>query len=464
MYNQKIISLVEALTCRNNRGSTKQEEGRMTNKNECAKTPPMGWNSWDCYGASVTEDKLKGNADYMAKYMKDFGWEYIVCDIQWYEPMAKSTEYNHFYPLMMDEYSRLIPAENRFPSSAGGKGFRPISDYIHQLGLKFGIHIMRGIPRQAVHAATPIKGSSATARDIAQSFSLCPWNTDMYGVNPEAEGAKEYYNSLFELYAEWGVDFVKVDDICNTEYKPQDPYSASKEIELIRNAIDRCGREMVLSLSPGPAVLAEAEHLSRNANMWRMTGDFWDNWTQLYKMFDYCKAWSPYVKEGCWPDCDMLPLGHIGINTPGHDSNARYTNFTKEEQLTMLSLWCIFRSPLMMGGELRDNDEWTLSILTNSEILRLLKHSYGAKQIMRTEDIVVWASNDTDGSKYVAIFNISGLRATPVIALTELGLSGSYQVRDLWEHKDLGNVTDKITTEVSIHGVRMLKLRNQDNV
>jgi hypothetical protein len=431
------------------------------NKNACALTPPMGWNSWDCYGASVTEDHLRGNAEYMAKYMKEFGWEYIVCDIQWYEPKAKSTEYNHFYPLEMDAYSRLIPAPNRFPSSEGGKGFKPISDYVHSLGLKFGIHIMRGIPRQAVHAATPIKGCQVTARDIAQSFSVCSWNTDMYGVNPWAEGAQEYYNSLFELYAEWGVDFVKVDDICNTEYKPHQPYSAREEIELIRNAINHCKREMVLSLSPGPAMVAEVKHLSEHANMWRMTGDFWDNWLQLSKMFDYCNTWSPYVKEGCWPDCDMLPVGHIGINTPGHDQNSRYTNFTKEEQITMMTLWCIFRSPLMVGGELRHNDEWTLSILTNPELLRLLKNSYGARQILRTEDTVVWASHDEDGSNYVAFFNTSFSNTRPEVTFTNLGISGTYKARDLWLHEEIGSFTGRIGVEVAIHGARILKLTKE---
>jgi len=432
-------------------------------KNKVAKTPPMGWNSWDCYGASVTEEQLKGNADYMAKYMKEFGWEYIVCDIQWYEPKAKSTEYNHFYPLEMDEYSRLIPAVNRFPSSKDGAGFKPIADYIHSLGLKFGIHIMRGIPRQAVHAAAPIKGSRATARDIAHSFSICSWNTDMYGVNPDAEGAQEYYNSLFELYAQWGVDYVKVDDICVTEFKPHDPYSAKREIELIRRAMDHCGRDMVLSLSPGPAVLSEAEHLSRHANMWRITGDFWDNWPQLYDMFDRCHAWSPYVKEGCWPDCDMLPLGHIAINTPGHDQFARYTNFTKDEQITMMTLWCIFRSPLMMGGELRDNDEWTLSILTNPEILRLLKHSYGARQVMRTGDTVIWASNDEDGSKYVAFFNTSFTPTQPEISFMNLGISGTYKARDLWLRQDVGEFTGRIGTNVNVHGARIFKLTRKDS-
>ena len=114
-------------------------------------SPPMGWNSWDCYGAAVSEEQLLINAEYMRDNLKEYGYEYVVCDIQWYEPKAKSHEYNKFTELCMDEYSRLIPAENRFPSSKGGKGFKPIAYKIHAMGLKFGIHIMRGIPRQAVH-------------------------------------------------------------------------------------------------------------------------------------------------------------------------------------------------------------------------------------------------------------------------------------------------------------------------
>lgn len=120
-------------------------------KKTLAPTPPMGWNSWDCYGAGVTEEALRENARFMAAHLLPYGWNTLVCDIQWYEPQAKGNEYNNFVPVCMDDYGRLLPAENRFPSAAGGKGFGPIADYCHSLGLRFGIHIMRGIPRQAVH-------------------------------------------------------------------------------------------------------------------------------------------------------------------------------------------------------------------------------------------------------------------------------------------------------------------------
>lgn len=419
-----------------------------------AKTPPMGWNSWDCYGASVTEDDLLGNAKYMAKNLKDFGWEYVVCDIQWYEPKADSFEYNKFANLCMDEYSRLIPAENRFPSAKGGVGFTKIAEQIHDMGLKFGIHIMRGIPRQAVHRNTKIKGTDATARDIAHPYSLCPWNTDMYGVDPSQEGAQAYYDSLFELYASWGVDFVKVDDICVNWLKPSEPYSTKEEVELIRRAIDRCGRPMVLSLSPGPAQIEEADHLASHANMWRLTDDFWDKWEHLYDMFERCKIWSPYVKEHNWPDCDMLPIGHIGICKNKNNNTDRMTRFTRDEQITLLTLWCIFRSPLMIGGELRDNDESTLSLLTNFDILRMHRLGDKPRQVYRKEDRIVWTSEGPGDSRYLALFNASDQAQEVGIPLAAIGFSEDreYSYKNLWTGRE-GKIKDnKIMDILPVHG------------
>ena len=417
---------------------------------EVAKTPPMGWNSWDCYGASVTEEELMGNAQYMHDHLKEFGWEYVVCDIQWYEPTADSSHYHAFADLEMDEYSRLWPAVNRFPSAASGMGFRLISDQIHEMGLKFGIHIMRGIPRQAVHWNTKILGSTAMARDIAHPFSVCSWNTDMYGVDASKPGAQEYYDSLFRLYAEWGVDYVKVDDICVTEFKPQDLYSAKGEIELIRHAIDACGRDMVLSLSPGPALLEQAAHLTANANMWRMTGDYWDRWTDLYRMFERCEKWAPYVQEHHWPDCDMLPLGHIGIRAPEHDFPDRMTQFTRDEQRTMMTLWCVFRSPLMMGGEMRDNDEFTYSLLTNRDLLDI--HRYGRKprQISRRDEFVVWRSDLEDGRICIAVFNLKDTADN--ISLDTTAWVQPH-VKEIWGQDDKVRIVDrKFYLSVPLHG------------
>ena len=278
---------------------------------EWAPTPPMGWNSWDCFGATVMEDEVKANADYMAANLKDYGWEYVVVDIQWYEPQSDDTRpdpYAYPYPTQtnFDAYGRVMPAVNRFPSSANGAGFKPLADYVHGLGLKFGVHMMRGIPRDAVAQNTPVLGTSYTAQDIADTSSTCPWNPDMYGVDMSKPGAQEYYNSLYDLFASWGVDYVKVDDISR-------PYDAVQkaEIEAIRNAIDQCGRPIVFSTSPGATPLAQGAHISQHANLWRISDDFWDYWEALYSQFQRLDDWSNWCADGHYPDADMLPLGRV---------------------------------------------------------------------------------------------------------------------------------------------------------
>lgn len=308
-------------------------------KNKFSPAPPMGWNSYDYYDTMVNEEQVKANADYMAAHLKEYGWEYIIIDIEWYSLHAGTQrdkyQYLPFGTLEIDEYARLFPCEERFPSSVNGQGFKPLADYIHSLGLKFGIHIMRGIPRIAAHNHMKLLGTDKTAAEVADPSSICFWNPDMYGVNVGAEGAQEYYNSIFKLYADWDVDFVKCDDICRYDMK-----SCEKEIEMIYKAIQLSGRPMVLSLSPSPALIQKAWHYEKYANMWRITDDFWDNWPLLLNMFERCEIWQKHVSEGCYPDCDMLPLGYIGKGF----GQERYTRFTKEEQITMMTLWCIFHN------------------------------------------------------------------------------------------------------------------------
>ncbi|OBR66149.1 alpha-galactosidase [Paenibacillus oryzae] len=424
------------------------------NHHQFAPTPPLGWNSWDCYGASVTESEVRGNADYMAQNLKEHGWEYIVVDIQWSEPGAVSDAYRPFVRLEMDDYSRLIPAVNRFPSAEGGQGFKPLGDYIHGLGLKFGIHIMRGIPRQAVHDNTPIKGTNRTARDIAHTCSFCGWNTDMYGVDAFKAGAQDYYNSLFEMYAEWGVDYIKVDDIADSWLHGGTHLG---EIELIRKAIDHAGRPMVLSLSPGPAPIKHADFFEANANLWRMTDDFWDKWPLLLDMFDRCETWEGRPKPGCWPDCDMLPLGRIGVRSHSGD---RWTRFTKDEQLTMMTLWSIFRSPLMFGGEMRDNDEWTLSLLTNKDVLHMHRYSSGARKVSRAEGKVVWTAQGPDGEVYAALFNTNDEPGEVTVSLSELGLAGTagVETKELWSGASEKIAGGKLQATVPPHGAALYRL------
>lgn len=363
-----------------------------------ASSPPMGWNSWDCYGPTVVEAEVKANADYMAEYLKEYGWKYVVVDIRWYVENDKAHGYNEKDPVfVMDEFGRFLPSPKRFPSSANGKGFKPLADYIHGKGLKFGIHIMRGIPKEAVRKNTPVLGSKAKAADIYNKEQLCPWLGDMFTVEAGHEGAQEYYNSLFNLYASWGVDFIKVDDLTI-------PYH-QKEIEMIRKAIDQAGREIVLSTSPGETPFDNAEHIKVHANMWRIVGDFWDNWPQLKEHFVVCNRWSSHVGNGHFPDADMLPLGRIGIRAENGDD--RMSMFSKDEQISLMTLFSIFRSPLMFGGDLPSTDSFTLSLLTNKEVLDVNKYSQNNRELFRRDDLIVWVADDPKtGDKYLALFNI----------------------------------------------------------
>ena len=272
-----------------------------------ALTPPMGWNSWDCYGANVTEAEVRANADYLAANLKQYGWEYVVVDIRWVVENQNIGDYNQVDPVYaLDEWGRYLPTVNRFPSAAGGTGFKPLADYVHGLGLKFGIHIMRGIPVKAVADRLPVKGADGvTAHDIHSTELQCLWLRDNYTILADMAGAYEYYESIFELYVSWGIDFIKVDDLARPYHK--------KEIELIRKAIDRCGRPIVLSISPGETTVAEAEHVRTHANMWRMVDDFWDNWNHVIHEFEISKKWTPSIGPGHWPDADMLPLGKINL-------------------------------------------------------------------------------------------------------------------------------------------------------
>jgi hypothetical protein len=357
-----------------------------------AKKPVLGWNSWDIFGTSVTEQQAKEQADVMAKELLPSGYKYFTVDIQWYDPESKGHSYNPKAILTMDEYGRLTPGLKKFPSAANGKGFKPLADYVHSKGLKFGIHIMRGIPKQAVAKNTPVLGTNVGAKDIALTNSICPWNPDMYGVDATKPEGKAYYRSIIQLYASWGVDFIKVDDIA----RPYDKIQQA-EIEALRMAIDETGRPIVLSLSPGATPVAKGEHVMNHANMWRITDDFWDRWGLLFAMFERLDAWTPYRGPGHFPDADMLPLGYVEFG--------RKTNFTKDEQYTLMSLWAIGRSPLIFGGDMTRMDDLTKELLTNPEMLKVNQESANNHQVSRVNNLIVWAADAKGKGKYVALFN-----------------------------------------------------------
>lgn len=414
--------------------------------------PPMGWNSFDCYGVCVNERQVKANADFMAENLKDFGWEYIVIDVEWYSytnhPLEDGNIFIPYGRIEMDEYSRLYPCPQKFPSAAGGEGFAPLASYIHGLGLKFGIHIMRGIPRVAAHSHAKLWDSEYTADQIANPYSICEWNPDMYGVDPTKPGAQEYYDSLMSLYAEWGVDLIKCDDICRMDAK-----TARIETEMIHRAMEKCSREMILSLSPGPAILEECDFYRENAEMWKITDNFWDDWEQLREMFDVCKLWQGKPSDYGFPDCDSLPIGQIGMGFGAE----RRTQFTIDEERSMIALWSICRSPLMIGSEMTKLDHDTMEILRNVDVLRLTEVSTGAREVYRDNDVIVWRARDRyDDAEYVAIFNMS--TASTSICPKPFIMNKQGEAIELWKHEPI-NI--RSTEDIPGHGCLLIRVENK---
>lgn len=375
-----------------------------------APTPPMGWNSWNSFATTITEAQALDNARIMADKLLPYGYDVFTVDIQWYEPNADGYAYRKDAPLAMDAYGRLQPAPNRFPSSADGTGFRALAERVHALGLKFGIHVMRGIPRQAVRANTPILGTQLRARDIADTNSVCSWNGDMYGVDMTKPGAQAYYDAIFKLYASWGVDFVKMDDMSR-------PYEKNwREIEAAHRAIAASGRPIVLSLSPGETDLRWAQHAPHYAQMWRISDDFWDEWKLLAEQFQRLEDWNPVMEPGAWPDADMLPLGRLALGK-------RDTKFTPDEQQTLMTLWSIARSPLVMGGDLRHLDGKTLALLTNREVLAVNQASRGNRPHRADRGTRIWSARSAGGAtQYLALFNTGDAGAEIAFDLSRLDL------------------------------------------
>jgi alpha-galactosidase len=419
---------------------------------DVAPTPPMGWNSWDSYGLTVTEAEFKANVSWLHEHLQPLGWRYVVVDEGWYlrAPGQKGAAQG----FVMDDDGRYLVADNRFSSS----GFKPLADWVHKQGLKLGLHIIRGIPRQAVEKNLPIAGSSFHAADAANTTDTCRWNSDNYGLNANP-AAQAYYDSIIKLYAGWGVDYIKVDCISK-------PYQAD-EIHMMSAAIKKSGRAMVLSLSPGPTPVEEADDVRKYAQLWRISDDMWDTWpgpagqtfpAGLVRQFDRTAEWAPHIEAGHWPDADMLPLGYLGPR-PGW-GKPRMSRLTADESRTLMTLWSMARSPLIAGTNLTKMDAATEALYSNPEVIAVDQHSRDNRQLLRIGSLVVWkATPESGGGNYFAVFNLGDKAQEVSYSWKDLGLpEGSHAVRDLWERKDLGPAAS-LKTELAAHASRLYRVR-----
>jgi alpha-galactosidase len=331
--------------------------------------------------------------------LKQYGWQYVVVDIRWYisNPQPYYNTTNPIYNI--DAYGRYTPAINRFPSAANGMGFKALADSIHAMGLKFGIHMMRGLPIQAAKKKLPVLGGGGiTCDQICNNDSACTWLYDNYKVKYTPQG-QLYYNSLFDLYASWGVDFVKIDDLSRPVH--------TGEIDMIHRAIMQCGRPMVFSLSPGKTDLNWGKFVADRGNQWRMMDDLWDNWNQVYAVFKEADLWTPFYRPGNYPDADMLPLGALSYSLDRKSS--RRGKLEPNEQRTMMNLWGIIHSPLFYGGNLPVNTAADDSLLTNADLIEMSHYGVRAHQVQNSDGCIIWSSlNPANGDHYAALFNVQG--------------------------------------------------------
>jgi len=412
-----------------------------------AKTPPMGWNSWDAYSWAINESELLETAKLMSSKLSSLGYNYIVIDGGWMSPLEKPTDKPFDECSIMDACGRYIPDPGRFPSSGGGVGFKKIAEQVHALGLKFGIHMLRGVSREAVKAKLPILGTKMTFADIADPTSTCGWNNMMFGAKANMEASQAWYDSQFALWASWDVDFIKMDDISSPYHKA--------EIEMMARAAKKCGRPMLLSLSPGDdSPIQHAEHVSENSHMWRISGDYWDKWSDLRTNMDRLAIWAPYAKIGAWPDPDMLPLGNIKAD----GSTLAPTRFTRPEQISMFTLWCISRSPLILGPQLQSLDDWTLGIITNKELIDLNQKGADAREAFRDGPLIVWRSQ-VGSASYVAVFNTDDKPSSRPVNLARVGAVGNEAV-DVWKKEALPVVHGSASPEIEPHGCVLIRVTN----
>ena len=403
-----------------------------------AATPPMGWNSWDAYGLTINEEQFRANALVLAG-LKSYGWNYAVVDEGWYfvDPQAKPEARKSSW----DADGRLIPDAVRFPSAAKGAGFKPLADWTHAQGLKFGIHIVRGIPKGVVGANLSVADSGFHASDVADTGDTCPWDNGNYGVRDNPAG-QAYYDSIMRLYAGWGLDFLKVDCIADHPYK-------AAEIRMIATAIQKAGRLIVLSLSPGPTDLSHAAEVAEYSQMWRIADDIWDGWdfhaqqfpNGLLSAFDNLAKWAKFAKPGNWPDADMLPWGsltpHPGWGAP------RQSRITADEQRTQFTLWAISRSPLILGANLTALDEFTRSLITNKEVIALDQTAVTSAEVPQdpadSTRIRIWTAETGGlrGMRYVAVFNLQESPLQRELAWPSSLAGSAHAVHDVWNRRTI---------------------------
>lgn len=401
-------------------------------------TPPLGWNSYDSFGCFINERRALENLRVFVERLKPHGYRYFVLDAGWFRQFdigdREFPARHDPYTVRHDACGRPVPSANFFPD-----GFGRLAGACHAAGVKFGVHMMRGIPRAAVESNVPIKGTHVRARDIANTADTCSWCPDNYGVDMRRPGAQAYYDSVIELLAGWGVDFIKYDDII-----PSPP-----EVDAVVNAIG--DRAIVLSLSPGNGHSAEGWPAYFRANMIRTSGDIWDDREDFRWVFERWQALMDLaVPRGCWLDMDMIPFGELQVWNPGGDAgdilmngrgSRRMSGLNAAQKRTFMTMRALAASPLMMGGNLPGTDEESFALLTDPDVLACNQNGVMGRLVSYTDWTSTWLTphRTRPGAGWFGVFNRDGARPREIaVDPAVLGIAPDSRVVDLWRRRDLG--------------------------
>ncbi len=376
-------------------------------------TPPMGWYS-GFNNNPTTEDFLLTTITYISQYLKDFGYEYIIIDDSWYAG-AESNEQG-FY----------IPTDSQFKSAKDGAGFKVLSDYIHRQNLKLGLHILPYIPDVAVLNNICLPDGKTFISEITKLAG------NQYVIDFDKFGAINYYEYLFNLYASWGIDLIYID---LTVFK-------YNELSYISEALKNCDHTMLLYVSSPIINYTEMDYISQHANMWPISDTFLNGWSDILNAFKLCKLWHPIVGNNSWPIFPFI-------------ASELKNRFTFNEQMSLLTLCAILKSPIIFDGNFKELPNETQALLTNMDVLSLLKRSHAAYELSYSDEHITWTTQANDGSRYLAIFNITPKN---FVITTNLNLPNTYKLYDLWTHENLQEVTGSFSLDVPPHGVRLIKL------
>ena len=410
-------------------------EFRIVIGEKIALTPPMGWNSWNCWGNTVSHEKVMASAKAILESgLADYGWSYINIDDGW-QGLRGGNE-------------NAIQPNAKFPDMKG------MVDSLHAMGFKVGIYSGPWVATYAAHIGTQCDNADGTYEWVKKGLV----NENYRMVDPSGELTREklWYSGKYSFaaqdarqWAEWGFDYLKFD------WNPHDWYSMKE----MHDELEKCGRDIVYSLS-NSALLPLADEYVKYANCWRTTGDIRDNWKSISGIgFGRNSSWAPYSGPGHWPDGDMLVIGNVGWGRKYH-----YTNLTPDEQYTHITLWAMQASPLLIGCDMAVADKFTKSLLCNNEVIDINQDplGYAATKIYGNSSYATYFKPLEDGSLAIAMFNLSEKPQKIGFTPRAIGVIGNkITVRDVWRQKDVAEITNdrnRFDTEVPPHGVVLVRV------